>query len=265
MAVTAAPTLVADGIWVQRNTSCRTNSTIIAGEGQCLLVDPGVDGQELAALAAFLAAQELQVVAGVSTHPHFDHLLWHAAFGDVPRWAGPDGVAESTASSAAHRDEAEKFAPGADLDLVGRTVALPPGADRIAWGGRQVRLLGHRAHAPGHLALLVEPGGVLLAGDMLSDAEIPLLDLQSPDPLGDYRQALDRLEQWDAGLVIPGHGAVGDRAELRRRLAADRAYLQALAAGGGDDDPRLMPGDGYGADWMPEAHLRQRERYRTAG
>jgi hypothetical protein len=32
------------------------------------------------------------VVAGYSTHPRWDHLLWHARFGDAPRYATPAGA-----------------------------------------------------------------------------------------------------------------------------------------------------------------------------
>jgi hypothetical protein len=35
---------------------------------------------------------------------------------------------------------------------------------------------------------------------------------------------------------------------LRRRIAADRQYLEALESGGGSDDPRLTE------DWLVEAH-----------
>jgi glyoxylase-like metal-dependent hydrolase (beta-lactamase superfamily II) len=31
----------------------------------------------------------IPVVAGFCTHPHWDHLLWHHRFGDVPRYATP--------------------------------------------------------------------------------------------------------------------------------------------------------------------------------
>jgi hypothetical protein len=38
---------------------------------------------------------------------------------------------------------------------------------------------------------------------------------------------------------VPGHGHVGDADELRRRLALDAAYLDAVASGKPTDDPRL--------------------------
>ena len=57
-----------------------------------ILVDPGIDGSELNQLADDLDGLGLPVVAGFSTHPHWDHLLWHSRFGDVPRYATPAGA-----------------------------------------------------------------------------------------------------------------------------------------------------------------------------
>jgi hypothetical protein len=35
---------------------------------------------------------DIPVVAGFSTHPRRDHLLWHSRFADVPRYATVAGV-----------------------------------------------------------------------------------------------------------------------------------------------------------------------------
>jgi hydroxyacylglutathione hydrolase len=70
--------------------------------------------------------------------------------------------------------------------------------------------------------------GVLIAGDMCSDIEIPLPDLESPDPFGTYRRGLGLLARVPGvRVVVPGHGHVGDREEFRRRVAADFCYLAA--------------------------------------
>ena len=50
----------------------------------------------------------------------------------------------------------------------------------------------------------------LVAGDMLSDILIPMLDLSgSADPIEDYLAALQLLEgvAGDVDVVIPGHGS----------------------------------------------------------
>ena len=42
-------------------------------------------------------------------------------------------------------------------------------------------IIEHQARAVGHAAVLLADRGVLLAGDMLSDVLIPLLDARRPD------------------------------------------------------------------------------------
>jgi len=56
------------------------------------------------------------------------------------------------------------------------------------------------------------------------------------------------------GRVVPGHGHIGDGAELRRRLALDAAYLDAVSAGQPYDDPRLTPDS---PEWMRAMHEEQ--------
>ena len=88
--------------------------------------------------------------------------------------------------------------------------------------------------------MFLPDSGVLIAGDMCSDVEIPLLDPAAKDPLGDYRAGMERLAAvCGVRQVVPGHGHVGDAGELRRRLALDAAYLDAVAAGTPAGDPRL--------------------------
>src|SRR5215468_591181 len=222
-------TEVASGVWVRQSELFQSNAVVVRGEHGVLLVDPGIDGDDLAELADDIAGLGETVAAGFSTHPHWDHVLWHARFGGVPRYGTAQGAKVARERIDDARDKAARFA-GVPLDLVGALTPLPAATQYLSWSGLAVRIIEHRAHAPGHAALLIEHGGVLVAGDMLSDVEIPLLDLSSADPLGDYLTALDLFGDLAGGLavVVPGHGALGHGAGIRRRIDADRAYVRAL-------------------------------------
>jgi glyoxylase-like metal-dependent hydrolase (beta-lactamase superfamily II) len=93
----------------------------------------------------------------------------------------------------------------------------------------------HQAHAIGHAAVLLADRGVLLAGDMLSDVLIPLLDPRRPGQVGAYETAPDRLGEAVPARRCPGpgHGAVAEGPEVAARLAADHAYIDALRRGQG--------------------------------
>jgi hydroxyacylglutathione hydrolase len=245
-------------VLVTTHDFCTSTTTVVVGDDGCLVVDPGITPAELDELAADLAARGLHVAAGYATHPHWDHLLWGRALGDVPRFATPGTTAVAAAGRDAGLAAAEVDAPGTDGELYALLTPLPSDAGSVPWGGPRVDIVEHRAHAPGHAALFVVDAGVLIAGDMCSDLEVPLLDLDAADPLGDYHHALDLFEALAGGVryVVPGHGHVGDGTELRRRLAADRRYLNELAAGRGDDDPRLT--GALTEDWLVRDHRAQR-------
>ena len=96
--------------------------------------------------------------------------------------------------------------------------------------------------------MLLAERGVLLAGDMLSDIELPLPF--SPDDLPAYLDALDRLAPvvQRARVLVPGHGHPTDQPIAR--LDADRHYLAAVLAGRDPDDRRR------GLKGMAEAHAK---------
>jgi glyoxylase-like metal-dependent hydrolase (beta-lactamase superfamily II) len=207
------------------------------------------------------------VVTGFSTHPHWDHLLWHSSLGGAPR----HGTARCAAAAREQLSDPEAKARIArwippdiveqvPLDLLGLITGLPAETERIPWDGPQVRIIEHQAHAPGHAALLIEERGVLIAGDTLSDVLIPLLDLNdTADPIEDYLAALRLLEgaAGDVDVVVPGHGSVGGAAQVRARIEQDRAYLLALRDARLVTDPRIGPSATH--DWMPGVHERQRQ------
>lgn len=257
---------VANGVLVRQSEFCRSNAVVVRGENGVLLVDPGVHGAELADLADEIAGLGETVALGFSTHPHWDHLLWHERFGAAPRYGTEQGASVARARLDDARQKAARLTTNAPLELLGTITPLPAGTRYLPWAGPPVRVIEHRAHAPGHAALLIEAPGVLVAGDMLSDVEIPLLDLSASDPVGDYLTALDLFDDVAAevAVVVPGHGAVGRGDEIRRRVDADRAYVQTLRAGRDPGDPRVGPLATYGRDWLPDEHHRQLEHTRRA-
>lgn len=255
-------TEVAPGVLVATSSFDQTTSTVVVGsDGGALLIDPAVTVAELARLAADLRELGVRPVAAWSTHPHWDHVLWSRDLGRAPRYATSTAAAVTRAERAELARDTQRSAPGHDFLLLGRLTPLD--AETIPWAGPQAQVIAHDGHAPGHGAVFLPDSGVLVAGDMCSDVEIPLLDLGGADPLADYRTGLERLASV-AGVrhVIPGHGHVGDADEFRRRLAADAAYLDALAFGLPLDDARL------GADspqWLHESHSEQLRHVRGPG
>jgi len=262
---------VAEGVLIHESEFCQSNAVVVQGRAGVLLIDPGVLGHEMAGLADDLSDSGQAVVAGFSTHPHWDHLLWHASLGAASRY----GTARCAATArdrlsdpgAKARIAATLIPPDiagqVPLDLLGLITGLPAGTARIPWDGPQVRIVEHQAHAPGHAALLIEERGVLIAGDMLSDVLIPMLDLTgTADPIEDYLAALRLLESvaGDVDVLVPGHGSIGGADQVPARIDQDRAYVHALRDAHDPGDPRVGPSASYGQDWLPGVHARQLQR-----
>src|SRR5690349_367466 len=77
---------VEEGVWVHESEFMQSNAVVVQGDAGVLLVDAGIRTDELACLATDLAGSGQAVVAGFSTHPHWDHLLWDVRLGAAPRY-----------------------------------------------------------------------------------------------------------------------------------------------------------------------------------
>jgi glyoxylase-like metal-dependent hydrolase (beta-lactamase superfamily II) len=129
--------------------------------------------------------------------------------------------------------------------LPGDELPAPFGAGGTA---ERFEVIAHDGHAPGHAAHWSQDRGVLVAGDMLSDIELP--QPFGPDALPAYLAGLEALAPFviRPAVLIPGHGTPSF--EPVERLDADRRYLDHVISRRDPDDARL------GNPGMAEAHER---------
>jgi glyoxylase-like metal-dependent hydrolase (beta-lactamase superfamily II) len=263
---------VAEGVLVHQSELLQNNTTVVQGWAGVLLIDPGITGSEMVCLANDLRELGQPVVAGFSTHPDWDHVLWHAELGEAPR-CGTARCAASMRDLLSDADWKARVAEGLPpeiaeeipLDLFGLITGLPDETAQIPWDGPKARIIEHQAHAQGHAALLIEERRALVAGDMLSDVLIPILDLSAADPIEDYLAALRLLEGvvGDVDVFIPGHGSVDGADQLRARIDQDRTYVQALRDNQVVSDPRIGPSAKKGWEWVSDVHAGQLQRVST--
>jgi glyoxylase-like metal-dependent hydrolase (beta-lactamase superfamily II) len=256
-------TQVAEGVLVHQSELLENNTVVVQGSAGVLLIDAGITESEMACLANDLRELGQPVVAGFSTHPDWDHVLWHPELGEAPRY-GTDRCAAYMRDLRSDADWKARVAEGlppeiADetpLDLFGLLTGLPTGTAQIPWDGPGVRIIEHPAHAPGHAALFIEERGVLVAGDMLSDVLVPGLDdlNDTNDPIEEYLVGLRLLEDvaGDLDVVVPGHGSVGGADQVPARIELDRAYVLALREGRVPSDPRVGPSAKPGWEWVSD-------------
>jgi glyoxylase-like metal-dependent hydrolase (beta-lactamase superfamily II) len=229
---------VADGVLVATSAKMATTSTVLVADGRALLIDPAWMPKELAQIASCLEARGLQVVGGFSTHAHHDHLLWHPAFGDAPRWSSRATAELARSERATLVEYLGPDFPADLVDLMGRVEGVSASIPESSVPrGFDPELIVHNGHGPGHTALWLPKQRVIIAGDMLSDIELPLPFW--PDDVPAYMEALDLLADvaGRADVVIPGHGSPG--ADALARLDADRRFIDDVMNGREPDDPRV--------------------------
>jgi glyoxylase-like metal-dependent hydrolase (beta-lactamase superfamily II) len=169
------------------------------------------------------------VAAVVNTHHHWDHTWGNARFAAERTWGHVRCAERVLTDSEGIRRLILDEEPGLAEEL-GEVVFSAPGvtfgdAATIDLGDRQVALrhLG-RGHTDNDIVVAVPDAAVLFAGDLLEN--------DAPPSFGDafpveWAATALRLAPLVAGVVVPGHGSVGDRASADRQ-AADFAALAGL-------------------------------------
>lgn len=226
---------VTDTVSTRQSAVWKTNTGIVETSDGAIVIDPGVLADELDGLVVDL--QGRQVIAGFTTHYHWDHILWAAGLGDAPRFASAE-TCELVVSRHAHiertldRFEADVAAahglgPQWDRSLLSNLVPMPLGAGTIA--GVPCELVDVSGHCDGQVALVLPDHDVAFVADTLSEIEVPSL-ADGEGQRERYLATLDRLQEVIGGVawIVPGHGSVADRAEAQRRLDLDRRYLDYL-------------------------------------
>jgi glyoxylase-like metal-dependent hydrolase (beta-lactamase superfamily II) len=226
---------LSDTLWTTRSRSLDYNSGIFVSGGQAVLVDPGLFPDEIDGIRQFVGGQSAELNSIVLTHSHWDHILGPERFPGVRLVAHRDYLSAEFGMRNAERrrrtlEEIERWE---DENGVARdrpfSVLLP----RTTFVGSLMLLIGRLPlqliHAPGHwpdqLVVAEAEAGVLWAGDMLSDIEIPFVSHN----LAAYEQTLEMLKGMDIRVLVPGHGrAAANRDDIERRFAEDAAYLSEL-------------------------------------
>jgi glyoxylase-like metal-dependent hydrolase (beta-lactamase superfamily II) len=202
-------------------------------QAETFVIDSPVLPDELDALPALLEQAGFTAPSGLlATHGDWDHLLGRLAFPGVAL-----GCAESTAKRlAAELGGAQRELRVFDDELLierprplalGSVQALPvPG--RCDIGDHRLELHPAGGHTADGMAILVDWAHVLVAGDYLSEVELPTLN--DGGDLTAYLATLECLRglAGRAQHVVPGHGPPLDSGRAMAVLEEDYAYVRAL-------------------------------------
>jgi glyoxylase-like metal-dependent hydrolase (beta-lactamase superfamily II) len=224
---------IADRVFTRRYRFFDQQIGVILGGRDVLVVDTRstpAQAREIATELRELTHDPVSIV--VDTHWHFDHTFGNSVFRPATIWGHVRAAAQLVREGAAMIEEVAREVPEIAAD-VRETVIDPPERtfdDRatIELGDRVVELSYHgRAHTDGDIAIVVPDAAVLFAGDLLEEGAPP--SFGDSFPL-EWPAAVEQLLPLATGVVVPGHGAVGERRFVEEQLAAFRRLAELARA-----------------------------------
>ena len=200
----------------------------LLGDDELWVVDPGSPWPEEQAILRDtldrLAAEGRKAVGVLLTHHHLDHV------GGAQVLGLPIAASAQTA---------------ARLDF--KVDRMLRDGDRLEVGPRGWRALHLPGHTRGHLCLIEDGSGAVVAGDLVAGVGTVIIDPPDGDMV-DYLASLDRLLGEKPGAIFPAHGPVVPGGALKleqyraHRLEREAMVLAALAKQEGPASPaQLVP------------------------
>ncbi|AZN38711.1 MBL fold metallo-hydrolase [Paenibacillus albus] len=221
----------------------KTMSAVVETSDAVIIVDPCWLPHEVEEIRQYVDA-----LAGnrpkymLFTHSDYDHIIGYGAFPDAAVIASAALADKTEADKEAIREQIRDFEHSYYLER-DYEIAYPVVTHRAEADG-QVLDLGHSSNSgdgtrltfylsPGHnddgIYTVIEPIGLLFAGDYWSDLEFPYIYFSSTE----YEASITKLDTILAKhaitRLIPGHGnSTTDQTEMKRRQQADFAYIAAM-------------------------------------
>ncbi|MFD0049613.1 MBL fold metallo-hydrolase [Actinomycetes bacterium NPDC127524] len=220
----------------------QTVSVFIETDQAVFLTDPAWLPAEVEEIRKFVYEKRNgRALYIIFTHSDFDHIIGYKAF--------EDAIIIASQEFAERPDKEAPLKQIKDFDTrnyITRNYEIAyPEVDIIIHKDSQRLCIGEATlifyKAPGHtqdgLFTIVEPYGIFIAGDYLSDAEFPFVEGDFEDYITTMIKAKNLLEENEINLLLPGHGSPEtSKQNMLKRVRESHEYLLALKSGGPDPE-----------------------------
>ena len=208
---------------------------VVTSDGVVVFDALGTPSHGWALLREIRKVTDKKVRYVAASHYHADHIYGLQAFKDHT-----DAVIIAQERAGEYKENEETADEKANQRLDQRRGALFPWVDNntrvvppditfrhrmtIALGDRRLTLLyAGPAHSSSDMMMMVEPDGVLFAGDIVQNSRIPHMNSDDVSTV-QWLASLGEVEKLDPKFIIPGHGKASTQA--KQAIAFTRDYIQ---------------------------------------
>ncbi|MCL6570881.1 MAG: MBL fold metallo-hydrolase [Bacillus sp. (in: Bacteria)] len=224
----------------------QTTCAVVDAQDFVLVVDPNWLPHEIEEIRQHVARiQGVKELYLLFTHGDFDHVLGYHAFPGA-KVIGSKGFQD-------HPNKEQKVEMIQQFDneyYIHRTYPIAfPELDIVIKEDGQQLVLGDTTItfylSPGHthdgLFTVIEPLGVWIACDYLSDFELPFISHSTKAYEETLRKAKRILETQAISVLVPGHGQpTSSQLEIKRRIQLSQEYLDRLITAVMNEDSETM-------------------------
>ena len=229
-----------DFLTVFESALYKTTTAVIETSDAVIMTDPNWLAVEVEAIRQYvnerLGDKQLYIIY---THSDFDHIIGSGAFPNATVIASKELV------DLPYKQEIMQKIKSFDDRYYVRRNYTPeyPSVDLIISQDGQTLELGSITltfyQAPGHtgdgIFTVIEPYGIFLSGDYLSDVEFPFIFSSYKDYVETVGKAQHILQVHHITIHIPGHGnTTQDQHEIQKRIDQSAYYLKELPHDEGD-------------------------------
>ncbi|OJF92118.1 MBL fold metallo-hydrolase [Alkalibacterium sp. 20] len=223
-----------NNLTVFQSSLYKTTSAVIHSEEAIIMTDPTWLPEEIEGIKRYikvhLGDKQLYIIY---THSDFDHIIGSGAFPEATV------IASEEFQNNPKKEEVLKDIDAFDQEYYLERNYVPqyPTVDRVIKKDGEKMELGDMTlnfyKAPGHtndgLFTVIEPCGIFLSGDYLSDIEFPFITSGYHDYIDTIDKASLIMQYHDINIHVPGHGnATNQKQEIMDRIDFSKQYLKRL-------------------------------------